>query len=64
MVARVCAISLAAFRMRCYSPKIDSKSDIAIDIYRGFVPVHIDVMSQASSYSSTNILNCEWKKVI
>jgi len=58
MVARVCAILLAAFRVRCYPPNIDSMPNIATDIYRGFVPAHIDVVSQASSYSSTYILNC------
>jgi len=58
MVARVCAIFLAAFRVRCYPSNIDSKPNIATDIYRGFVPVHIDVISQASSYSSKYILNC------
>lgn len=58
MVVRVCAILLAAFRVRCYPPKIDSTPNTATDIYRGFVPVHIDVVSQASSYSSTYIMNC------
>jgi len=41
MVATVCAIFLGAFRVRCYPPNTDSKPDIATDIYRGFVPVHI-----------------------
>lgn len=58
MVARVCAIFLGAFRVRFYPPNIDSKPGIATDIYRGLVPVHIDVMSQASSHSSTYIFNC------
>jgi hypothetical protein len=63
MVATVCAILLATFRVRCYPPNIDSKPNIATDIYRGLVPVHIDVMSQASSYRSTNILNCDWQVI-
>jgi hypothetical protein len=64
MVARVCAIVLAAFRVRCYLPNTDSMPNIATDIYRGFVPVHIDVVSQAPSYSSTYILNCDREKMI
>jgi hypothetical protein len=60
MVTRA-GVAIATFRVRCYPPNTESKPAIVTDIYKGYVPVHIDVMSQASSYSGTYILNFDWE---